>query len=87
MSNPSPIVVGIALALYRYNVSPYERAKKLYDHFNGDCAELDELIWLVDQDLTAMALPSAKVYVDHAMETYVEEALMRVSVLPFDYDG
>jgi len=79
-AHPSPIVVAVALALYRYNVSPAERATKLYQHFDGACAEMEDLIYLVDlpDAFTAMAMPTAIVYVTHAVERYAEEAAERV---------
>ncbi len=79
----SPITVAIALALYGYNVSSYDRAERLYNHFNGECAEMRELIETLERargwEATALAHPTAAVYVQHALETYGEEALQRVA--------
>lgn len=79
----TPIEVAIALSLYAYNVSPGVRSEKLYDHFDGNCAELVELASVLDfreaYAATEFAYPTAKVYVDHALEHYGEEAKRRVA--------
>ncbi len=78
----SPLSVAIALSLYGFNVSPMERAQKLYDHFKGNCADLNDLaIALVEHcgyEATTLALPTARVYVQHALERYGAEACERV---------
>jgi hypothetical protein len=74
-----PIAVAIALALYGYNVAPAERAKKIYDHFKGECADMFDLTdYMVRYGSapTALAFPSAEVYILHALER--EEARRRV---------
>lgn len=79
----TPVEVAIALALYGYNVSPYDRAYKIYEHFDGDCAELDDLIQYMQRygsAPTALPFPSAEIYVQHALEKYGEEAKYRVRV-------
>lgn len=77
----SPIVVAIALSLYAYNVSAQERAEKLYRHFDGNCLEMDDMNrLLVDASAcaaTGLPYPTAKVYVQHALERYGEEAAKR----------
>ena len=85
----TPIEVAIALSLYFYNVSPMERAKRLYEHFNGACADLDELSWLCSLawGITELAYPTAKVYVQHALERYGEEARERVRVNRQGYES
>lgn len=78
-----PIEVAIAVALYGYNVSHIERAKKIYDHFGGNCAELPTLeryMLNFGTAPTAMAYPSAEVYVRHALERYGAEARRRVQI-------
>lgn len=80
----SPVAVGVALSLYGFNVSPLDRAQRLYDHFAGRCMELDELVAVLDGPrlayaMTELPLPTARVYVQHALETYGEEALRRVA--------
>ena len=75
--------VAIALSLYAYNVSPRERAQKLYDHFHGDCMEGEELMEIMETrrvGVAATELPMsiAAAYVVHALETYGEEAQERV---------
>lgn len=80
----SPVAVGIALALYGFNVSPLDRARRLYDHFQGECMELDELVRVLDGPrlayaMTELPLATARVYLQHALETYGEEALQRVA--------
>jgi len=83
MTQPAPIVVAVALSLYGFNVSPVERAQKLYDHFEGACAELSDLITILSDRgqfaATELAMPTALVYVEHAMERYGEEAAQRVA--------
>ena len=77
----SPIEVAIALSLYGFNVSPMERAKAIYDFFEGDCAELDTLVWILRERVafvaTELDYPSAEVYVSHALERYGAEAKER----------
>ena len=76
------LAAAIAVSLYQYNVSAGERAAKLYAHFKGECAELDELLIMVDSKnwATEMAAPTAQVYLEHALEKYMNEARHRVQV-------
>lgn len=79
----SPIEVAIALALYGYNVSAYQRASKIYEHFNGNCPDMGDLeMYMMEYGsaATAMPFPSAEAYVDHALEKYGEEAKQRVKL-------
>ena len=71
----------IAVSLYQYNVSPSDRAQKIWDHFSGGCAEMSELIDWVDNKnwATEMPLPTAKVYLIHAIERYGVEAAQRIN--------
>lgn len=80
-----PMVIAIALSLYGYNVGPYERAKKLYDHFGGDCMEIDDLVTIMNSSRLAFAAtelpyPTAEVYIVHALEKYGREAIERMMV-------
>lgn len=74
-----PIDAHIAMSLYQYNVNSFERADKLYQHFKGDCAEMFELVEWVDSKnwATEMPLPTAKIYLQHALDRYLEEARER----------
>jgi hypothetical protein len=74
--NLRPIDIAVALSLYAYNVAPFTRAQAVYDHFDGDCAEPDDLIRAVSSGYAAteLAPPSAAVYVDQALAKYGEEA-------------
>jgi hypothetical protein len=76
------LVAATAMSLYQYNVAPIERAQKLYDHFQGACATMDDLLELVDHThwATQMAAPTALVFMDHAMARYGQEAEERVQV-------
>ncbi len=79
MSDYTPIEVAVALARYGFNVSPEERAELLHLHFDGDCAEPEELVSCCSRDrvgfiATELAFPTAEVYVAHALERYGEEA-------------
>lgn len=81
--NYSPIEVATALALYGYNVSAYDRARKIYEHFDGYCPDMDDLIRYMEHygcAATALPFPSAEVYVKQALEKYGEEAKRRVRV-------
>ncbi len=80
----TPIEVAVALALYGYNVSPLKRALKIHEHFEGHCADLDDLVRTLT-DFTAyaateLAPPTASLYVQHALERYGKEAINRCSV-------
>lgn len=74
------LVAAMAMALYKYNVSPRERADKLLTHFNGDCMEADEMLAAVDDPCwaTVMPAPTALIYMAHAMDVYAKEAAKRV---------
>lgn len=79
----SPIEVATALSLYGFNLAPSLRAQKLYDHFEGDCADLSDLMAYMEDygsAATGMAYPTALVYVQHALDRYGEEAVHRVYV-------
>ena len=69
----------IAVSLYQYNVNSFERADKIFQHFNGECADMHELVRLVDHKnwATEMALPTAKLYLQHALDRYGVEATER----------
>jgi hypothetical protein len=79
-----PIEVAVALLLYGYNVSPLVRAEKLYEHFEGRCAEVMDILDILMNSPTSvateLAMPTALVYVNHALEKYGEEATRRVRV-------
>jgi hypothetical protein len=84
------MIESVAMALYVYNVSPGERAEKLYHHFKGACAEPDELLRWVDHHAwaTQMPWPTAKVYLAHALERYGEEARRKVEMeTAFEREG
>ncbi len=79
-----PIVVSMALSLYAFNVRVAERARKLLDHFKGECMDLDELEDILQTRgayaATELPYPTALVYVQHAMERYGDEARKRAEV-------
>lgn len=65
-----PLVVFAALSNYQYDVSPGERAQKLFDHFGGACMELDGLVRMMAKGTSlcnGLPFPTAKVYLEHAM--------------------
>lgn len=77
------IEVAVALSIYAYNVSPAVRAKRIYDHFEGHCAELEDLVEICAREqgafaATELAMPSAIVYTEHALLTYGWQARERV---------
>lgn len=82
--NLEPLVVAVALARYSYNVSPGERAEKLYEHFEGQCAEPDDLLRVMLTDkmfmTTELAPPTGAVFVNHALEKYADEAARHVAI-------
>jgi hypothetical protein len=73
-------ITTVALSLYAFNVPPSVRAKRIHDHFDGDCMDLEELIRAVDSPyaMTELPFPSARLYLQHAIEAYANEALERV---------
>jgi hypothetical protein len=79
--NYSPIEVAIALSLYHSKVGALWRAQKLYDHFDGHCADITELSEALYRPsaVTELAYPTAKLYVEHALERYGKEAKERVA--------
>ena len=81
----SPLEVAIALSLYAYNVSVAQRAKKLWDCFDGDCMELPEIIDILlarpAYIATELPLPTASAYVQHALELYGSQARQRATYL------
>ncbi len=81
------LAICIAMSLYQYNVSPFERAEKLYAEFNGVCAEIDDLISMVDNKnwATEMAAPTALKYLEHGLEKYGKEARERVEINLSDF--
>ena len=88
--NYEPVEVGVALSLYGYNVSPIERARKLHDHFKGDCAELETLVHtltnMLAHAMTELAPPTAEVYVIHALARYGDEAKEYVRINRMNID-
>ena len=80
LPNYDPIVVAVALSLYSFNVSPGERAQKIYDHFQGQCLPLRELVRICSDGAhiaTELPYPSAVLYVAHALERYGRQAEYR----------
>lgn len=79
----TPIEVAVALSLYQYNVSANNRARALCNHFRGDSIDRGALTFILAQKAgnaaTELPMPTAKVYVDHALERYGEEAKERVA--------
>jgi len=77
----SPLDVAVALSLYAYNVSAAERAQRLYDHFDGECAEVDDMRLLLARNSvfapTEFAPPTAALYVAQALDQYAQDAMNR----------
>ena len=74
-----PIDAHIAMSLYQYNINSFERADKIFQHFSGQCYDMIELVRLVDSKhwATEMPQPTAKVYLQHALDRYRDEARER----------
>ncbi len=76
--NYEPVEVGVALSLYGFNVDPVERAKLLFDHFRGDCAEPGTIVETLTNKpayaMTHLAPPTAEVYVIQALARYGDQA-------------
>ena len=83
LTPPPAIVVAIAVSLYGFNVSASERAERIYEHFGGACMDVHDLVELLDNRgkfaATELPYPSAKVYVEHAMARYADEAYQRAA--------
>ena len=81
MTNYTPLQVAVALSLYAYNVDSVTRAKAIYQHFDGECLEMEELIALFEKNrawiCTELPAPSAAVYVQQALARYGDEAVRR----------
>ena len=56
--------------------------KELYEHFDGECMDQDDLLRILSDRaayaMTELPLPTAAVYLVHALERYGEEAQHRV---------
>ena len=83
----APVVVAVALALYGYNVSPLERAKKIVEHLHEGKWEMYDVQPLTDILIRSTAYAAteldpelASIYVCQAMEKYGEEAVNRVQI-------
>ena len=78
------LMAAVAVSLYSFNVPVTTRADKLYDHFGGACAEAEDiaeaLVRYGPNWATALAAPTALIYIQHAMARYGEEAEHRVTV-------
>ena len=78
-----PLEQAIAISLYGYNTSAMERAQKLYDHFDGDCMEVRDMIAIMVSRAgyiaTEFPAPTAEIYIKHAIDRYGEEAVDRVT--------
>jgi len=76
-----PMTTAVALSLYAYNISPVERAEKLFDHFKGNCLPVVDIVRILGTHSayapTELPYSTAVVYVAHAMEKYGEEAAKR----------
>jgi hypothetical protein len=82
------LAAAIAMSLYIYNVSPGERAEKLYRHFKGACADPDDLLRWVDHHswATEMPFPTMVIYLEHALAKYGQEALEKVRINEMRYE-
>lgn len=76
------LTAAVAMSLYQYNVAPHEKAGKLTEHFNRSCADFDDLVYLVESRnwATEMAMPTAEVFLQHALDRYGQEAKHRVEI-------
>jgi hypothetical protein len=83
MDDTTPLVMATAMSLYSYNVDPLTRAERLYVHFDGACMDMNDMVNLLQNRgewwATELPTPTAKVYLQHAMRHYLEEAERRVA--------
>ena len=71
-----------AASLYQYNTPPRDMACALWNSFGGHCAELEELLRLVQSVhwATEMAAPTAAKFLEHALLKYGDEATERTLI-------
>ncbi len=80
----TPLEAAVAVSLYGYNFSPIWRARELHDHFEGDCANMTDLLDILSGPrlafwATELAAPTAEIYLKHALDTYGDEARERLA--------
>ena len=82
----TPIETATALSLYGCNVSPEERAERLYDYFTKlglPCADSEDLLKICVRHTyaaTEFDYLTALVYVEHALARYGKRARVRCSM-------
>ena len=87
----SPLEAGIALSLFLYNTADAEVIKRIWDHFEGHCAEPQDLYEYLTKRrhciMTELALPTANYLMTMALEKYGQDAKERAKFLDRELAG
>jgi hypothetical protein len=78
----SPVEIALALCLFDYNVDPSEKALLILEESKNlvTISEMRKLksLLMKDQYITALPIPTVRIYVKAALKKYGKEAKRRV---------